>query len=1055
MKKFLMFLVSIIVVVSIGLTTYYFLRNDEVISIRTNEIYCNVGDVVTLDDIGITIKKPTNRTEFDYNAGGTDVTSLVNYNADLGYYVVGNKGGNVNVVIKTTNKNYEEIKFLLHIGDGSKDFPYYIFNENDLKNIGVNYANSAYYSLHSDIILSDDFMPLCIANGFSGNFNGNGHIISNLNLTSNAYADAGLFAKISANGVVSDLYITNSTIAGEYNNAGLLAGTIDGTISKIRVENSTITNDKATASKTGAIAGKITNSAKMCYAENVEINAKENATDVIVGGIFAEIDQATIQACYSNLVNITLTNVTGSFGGFAGKFIIGTNEGSIQQSYANAKSNNANLAGFIGTIEKATGFDASVATELRYLIGNVAVVEGNAVVGVNNSGYYAGGYYTAGKYYIDQVTEQELLTKAEFVFYGKTSLDKDKVMWDNLVWTIQSLQYPQLKMGANNPSMVDADYLRRDLTAVEVNNSNVTNLLSADIIDKKLVMVEDIDLTGKNYTPIKVIRSTIDGGNHTIKGLDIKNSATVGGTTYAGLFSVVDNSSISKLNVEINSVTANAKVIGGFAGKIYSSDATSISVIDNVKVTYKGVDTVSCDKFGGFAGIVEKTNIINSSVTGLNLYANTTAGTVAGMVAELKNDSKLENNKVKFTSLYGKNIVAGLVGDNASTINNCEVEGKINFAQTTAANIAGLVGVNNSIVENCKATVDIKINKANAVINVGGVAAINNGQILDNNIYGNEISLSEDIANTVNIGGLVATNNNTIKTSNCYIKNIGSCHLGKEVRVGGLVADNNTDKSKIYQCIVTSNIYGNYVAGVAVKMNNTNATIDQVFVGKITTETEVVDGNTVTTRTFEENEIKGDKYVAGLCFEMAKGKITNVQATSKLNGATTTARVSLIVLIFPDGAKVLNSTINSSFDGYGIFYRDTWEDYGSSANVFGSYDRGVDNWSFNLYSDNAAAGEMQSVVINTEKIAGVDYIQAHFVKAAIIGVNYNDNAGSSFIKTVNNADFNNNSTFKGQFTLKADSWWFDIDITYTKTLSFELGAVWTEGNGITLAFMNK
>ena len=32
MKKFLIFLVSIIVVVCFGLTTYYFLRNDEVVS---------------------------------------------------------------------------------------------------------------------------------------------------------------------------------------------------------------------------------------------------------------------------------------------------------------------------------------------------------------------------------------------------------------------------------------------------------------------------------------------------------------------------------------------------------------------------------------------------------------------------------------------------------------------------------------------------------------------------------------------------------------------------------------------------------------------------------------------------------------------------------------------------------------------------------------------------------------------------------------------------------------------------------------------------------------
>jgi len=43
MKKFLVFLVAIIVVVSFGLTTYYFLRNDEVIRIETKEIFCNAA----------------------------------------------------------------------------------------------------------------------------------------------------------------------------------------------------------------------------------------------------------------------------------------------------------------------------------------------------------------------------------------------------------------------------------------------------------------------------------------------------------------------------------------------------------------------------------------------------------------------------------------------------------------------------------------------------------------------------------------------------------------------------------------------------------------------------------------------------------------------------------------------------------------------------------------------------------------------------------------------------------------------------------------------------
>ena len=57
MKKFLVFLVSIVVVVCLGLTTYYFMRNDEVINFSTKEIYANVGDIISLDDLGYGVTK--------------------------------------------------------------------------------------------------------------------------------------------------------------------------------------------------------------------------------------------------------------------------------------------------------------------------------------------------------------------------------------------------------------------------------------------------------------------------------------------------------------------------------------------------------------------------------------------------------------------------------------------------------------------------------------------------------------------------------------------------------------------------------------------------------------------------------------------------------------------------------------------------------------------------------------------------------------------------------------------------------------------------------------
>ena len=81
MKKFLAFLVSIVVVVCLGLTTYYFMRNNEIITVKAKEIYCNAGDTIPLSSLGIRIEKAnvSKKTTFDYNAGGENVTKYIEF----------------------------------------------------------------------------------------------------------------------------------------------------------------------------------------------------------------------------------------------------------------------------------------------------------------------------------------------------------------------------------------------------------------------------------------------------------------------------------------------------------------------------------------------------------------------------------------------------------------------------------------------------------------------------------------------------------------------------------------------------------------------------------------------------------------------------------------------------------------------------------------------------------------------------------------------------------------------------------------------------------------
>jgi hypothetical protein len=67
---------------------------------------------------------------------------------------------------------------------------------------------------------------------FSGTFNGNNHVISNLRISSTEVSHVGLFGYIDQNGSVINLGITNSNV-GVYNNhffAAILCGKNDGNI---------------------------------------------------------------------------------------------------------------------------------------------------------------------------------------------------------------------------------------------------------------------------------------------------------------------------------------------------------------------------------------------------------------------------------------------------------------------------------------------------------------------------------------------------------------------------------------------------------------------------------------------------------------------------------------------------------------------------------------------------------------------------------------------------------------------------------------------------------
>ena len=631
----------------------------------------------------------------------------------------------------------------------------------------------------------------------------------------------------------------------------------------------------------------------------------------------------------------------------------------------------------------------------------------------------------------------------EYVYYAIDSINK--TMWDtNYVWKINSISMPSLVLGSVEPTAVSGDYFRKDLDKIEVNETtnNFENIFKTDTSDKNVQLLEDVILS--DWTPVSLTNCSIEGNGKTIT-LNLSNSKD----GYLGLFSVLDNCSISNLNIVVANVTANANCAGALAGKITSSTDT-ISTIKNVNITFENFGNVTIGDFGGVVGDMENTEISNVTVSGLNINANANIETIGSVVGEIISGSI--NNINANATICGTSFVGGVVGINRGTISNVVSNVIINYNKAIQnATIGGVVGSNEGVVIDTTSYVNICVTNANTLMSVGGVAGVNNNEISSTTITGDGIYIgtpAEKVNGTIYIGGLTAINNGSITSTNNFLTNVGTYFTGANYRVGGVASINNGNISKV---LTTSNLNGNVVGGVVVEMNATGKTIDQVVVGSYNKESKSLSANT----------IKGDKYVAGVAVDFRAGVISNVQASSDLEGATTETRTSLIVLVFPNGAEIVNATIDSEVSGYGYFYRDAWVDFASYTNKsefgYDSYGTNLQKYTyFNVYKSSASCGKITSVVINADYKNTDVKVQAsmastdNFAYIIPMGTDYND---------VNNiketSDFTNEASFIGKFTFNYayNSFWNTYRDT-TATLTFAIGSVWETNDGINLIFLN-
>ena len=225
---------------------------------------------------------------------------------------------------------------------------------------------------------------------------------------------------------------------------------------------------------------------------------------------------------------------------------------------------------------------------------------------------------------------------------------------------------------------------------------NIAELVNGGKTDINITLDKNIDLTGKDWTPIGTdydnsYKGTFDGGGHTITGLTFTTN-----DKYAGLFGWLNRAGTVK-NVVMESVQITSNQIDG--GSIGGVVGYSWGTIENCSVSGSVSGTVYV---GGVVGAQ-----IGGSITGCSSSA-TVKGTVdVGGVAGQTNSSATltacyATGNVTIEINPAKNIAGGsLVGMNAgSSLLACYATGNVTStgSSTGKVHIGGFLGNNYTTV---------------------------------------------------------------------------------------------------------------------------------------------------------------------------------------------------------------------------------------------------------------------------------------------------------------------------------------------------------------------
>ena len=273
---------------------------------------------------------------------------------------------------------------------------------------------------------------------------------------------------------------------------------------------------------------------------------------------------------------------------------------------------------------------------------------------------------------------------------------------------------------------------------------NIAELVNGGKSDINITLDTDIDLTGKDWTPIGTdydnsYKGTFDGGGHTITGLTFTTN-----DEYAGLFGWLNRAgTVKNVVMEGVQITSN-QIYGGSIGGV---------------VGYSWGTIENCSVSGSVSGTVYVGGVVGAQIGG-SITGCSSSATVKGTVD-----------------------VGGVAGqtNSSATLTACYATGNVTIEINPAKNIAGgsLVGMNaGSSLLACYATGNVtSTGSSTGKVHIGGFLGNNYTTVTAGywkNNHEQGIGYNRESTEATKVDGSVVTWENAVDAMNTALQNAGS-----------------------------------------------------------------------------------------------------------------------------------------------------------------------------------------------------------------------------------------------------------------------------------------